>query len=506
MKKQNKEILISCFVLFFLFLSLAFMFPYTGDDWTWGSAAGLEYLETFFSDYNGRYLGNLLVLALTRSKVLDAVVMAVSYASICYFCYEYSENKSRTQIWAAAILFFIMPKSIWAQTIVWTSGYSNYVPSSLITAAYLLCVRNTLKNESGISGRVSWKCMGMLILGISGGLFVENVTIFHIGLSACVIIYILLRFRKCDSEHICFLLGAMIAAGVMFSNSAYHKIVQGDDYYRYTPRTVLETIDMILQNARDILVYIIYDNLLFCGIATILLVALGAYRKSLQNSITKLTSVLSAVHFLSLLLVMCKDSALCVMRQWINLSARMELIFEITIALLYILSILLMVLCYMEKEQVIRMLLPLYCVAGSLLPLLVVSPIGPRCVFIGYFFMMVFAVDLAGYLEIRVIPKDNWLTKLACLIVIMQTLGFVNIFYPVHYYENLRTDFIKKQVEAGEQIVLSCELPNKEYLWNSTPIGGNLSKRYKRFHKLEENLQIEYIPLDELELMSETFR
>lgn len=506
MEKQKRDVLKICFVLFAVFFSVAFLFPYTGDDWTWGSDAGLAYLKSFFHDYNGRYLGNLLVLVLTRSKVLDAAVMAVSYVLICLFCYEYSEEKSRVLIWTAAILFFLMPKDIWAQTIVWTSGFSNYVPSALITAVFLFSARKTADTNFPSSEKFFGKMVWMFLLGFAGALFVENITVFHIGFALLVIIYTFLRFRRYDGSHLSFFLGAVLGACFMFSNSAYHKIAMGDDYYRTTPQSMGEIIETIMEHAGDILTYIIYDNLLFCGIVTILLVILGELRKQSEGKQGSKGQIAVTLHLGCFLLVLCKDTVLCLLGQLTALSWRRELLIGMILALLYVFSIFLVILSCVEKWRGIRMLLPLCCAAGAMIPLLVVNPIGPRCVFVGYFFMMVFTVNLAGYLRAKAVPEEKWLSKLGCLIVLLQAFVFLNIFYPVYCCETFRTDFIKRQAKTGAQSIYTCELPNSDYLWNSNPTGTSLPKRYRLFHNLDENTEFVFIPVDELKALSEAYK
>lgn len=505
MEGQKRDVFPIYMTLFVLFFCIAVLFPYTGDDWTWGSDAGLAYLETFFADYNGRYLGNLLVLALTRSKLLDAVVMAVSYVMVCFFCYQYSEDQSKVLLWFAAVLFFIMPKEIWAQTIVWTSGYSNYVPSALITAAFLLSVRKatyeTFPVSEGTAGKAAW-----MLLGFAGALFVENITVFNIGFALVAILYTFLRFRKMDQSHLAFFVGAILGAWVMFSNSVYHKIVQGDDYYRNTPKGIGESLEMILEHARDILTYIIYDNILFCGIVTVLLVVLTEFRKEAKEKPAGAGPASVLFHLGSFLLVLWKDSAICLVGQFAVLPKRAMLLLEILIALTYVFSIFLVIFCYVEQGRRLRLFLPLCCAAGTLMPLLVVSPIGPRCVFVGYFFMMVFVVDLAGYLRSGLVPESKWFSKVLCLVALIQAMSFVNIYYPVYCSETLRTEFVKKQAENGSKTVLICELPNKDYLWNSNPTGESLPKRYKVFHKLDADIELDFVSLDELKALSETYK
>ena len=38
-------------VTFIILIFLCWMFPYTGDDWAWGSSIGIERLNTWFDNY-----------------------------------------------------------------------------------------------------------------------------------------------------------------------------------------------------------------------------------------------------------------------------------------------------------------------------------------------------------------------------------------------------------------------------------------------------------------------
>ena len=49
-------------LLFVVLCALCFLYPYTGDDWAWGSSIGIERLKTWFDNYRGGYFGNLIVL------------------------------------------------------------------------------------------------------------------------------------------------------------------------------------------------------------------------------------------------------------------------------------------------------------------------------------------------------------------------------------------------------------------------------------------------------------
>ena len=67
---------------FVLLAVLCYLFPYTGDDWSWGSSVGIDRINAGFVDYGGRYFGYIIVLVLTRLRVLKAFVMAGTFFGI----------------------------------------------------------------------------------------------------------------------------------------------------------------------------------------------------------------------------------------------------------------------------------------------------------------------------------------------------------------------------------------------------------------------------------------
>lgn len=499
MNGERKGIIRICVAMFFGFAFLAYLFPYTGDDWAWGSSIGLERLKIFFAGYNGRYVGNLLVLLLTRSKLLDVVVIAASFCLVCWLSCVYSDDRSKASLLLAAVLLLLMPKEMWAQVAVWTAGFTNYVPSALITVAYLIYSKEiTGKNLS--ERKDTWgHSLGLFLVGFCGALFVESITVFHICLSAAVIGYMFLKFRKYRRGHVGFLLGTLVATWVMFSNSTYDRIAQGEDYYRHMPVGLRDTVYFALDQARNILDFILSENLLFCGIVTLLLLALSA---RLVKKGKKWALLPAAFHVCSLLLLLWEDAVCAAITGRFAFPKLLIHTIPIVPPVLYAFSILIMVLCLVEKGRRFGMLLPFYCAVVSLAPLLVVHPVGWRCVFIGYFLMIVFTVDLFGYVCKQMIPQGNWLHRMLGLVVIAQFVLLANIFYPVHHYDTLRLEYIKKQAAEGKKEVLMCDLPNREYLYDSLPDNETLAQRYLLFYGLDTDLKFEFIPYEELEALA----
>lgn len=499
LNRERKGIIRICIALFFGFAFLAYLFPYTGDDWAWGSSIGIERLKIFFAGYNGRYVGNLLVLLLTRSKLLDAVVIAASYSLVCWLSCVYTDDRSKASLLLAAVLLFLMPKEMWAQVAVWTAGFTNYVPSALISVAYLIYSKE-ITGEVLSDRKDTWgQSIGLFLAGFCGALFVESVTVFHICLSAAVIVYMFLKFRKCRRGHVGFLLGTLVGTWAMFSNSTYDRIAQGEDYYRHMPVGLRDTVYFALDQARNILDFILSENLPFCAIITVLLLVLSV--RSVKDG--KKWALLPAVfHAGGLLLLLWEDTVCAAITGSFALPKLVIHTIPIVPPLLYAFSILIMVLCLVEKGRRFGMLLPFYCAVVSLAPLLVVHPVGWRCVFIGYFFMIVFTVDLFGYVCGQMLLKGKWLPRIFGLIVTAQFVFYIHVFYPIHYYDALRLDYAKQQAEEGKKEVLMCDLPNRDYLYDSLPDNETLAQRYQLFYGLDTDLEFEFIPYEELEILA----
>ena len=149
-------------LLFFVLCALCFLYPYTGDDWAWGSSIGIERLNAWFDNYSGRYFGNLIVLALTRSNILKTIVMSACITLIVWMITKTNEGKWQMAT-LVTILIFTAPKAVIRQSIVWTAGFSNYTTSIVLILLYGLFVRN-LFIEDGKKHSNVW-AIPMLILG-----------------------------------------------------------------------------------------------------------------------------------------------------------------------------------------------------------------------------------------------------------------------------------------------------------------------------------------------------
>ena len=512
MKEKFKKILtpytLICGLAILFFGYLAFLFPYSGDDWAWGSIMGIERLEIFFDNYNGRYLGNFVVLAITRSKALKVVLMAISYFLSCWLCYKYSPSKKNATLLFAIFTFLLMPRTIFLQSVVWASGYANYVPSALLSVGYILIIRNITGQDAPKYPKLLF--IATLIMGFCGAPFMENIALFNICLGIAVIGYCIIKFKKVYLTHISFLVGAVAGAVWMFSNTAYKSVATGEDTYRTAATGMEKILEQAEVNIKIICNNLVIENFVICIVITLLLSLLVAdlFRNS-QSKVKKYTAALMLViNIVFLFFVVCKKLKTASYYACTDSFKFFdELWFPIVTTCTLAITALIIVLLCVRKHERFSILLPLYCIPVVVAPLLVVTPIGPRCFYISYLLTMVFAAGIFGYLT-KDIESESSKAKSICgalaIALLLQAIFYISVFVPIHKYDTKRNEFAKIQSENKEDTIVVCYLPNIGYVWCSSPGKEPWPTRYKLFHELE-NVPIKVVSPEEMDKYYEEY-
>ncbi len=490
--KDNRKFIVICVCLLSVFTVLAYLFPYTGDDWSWGSNIGTRRLESFFDNYNGRYLGNLLVLALTRSRMLRAAVVSLTSFFCCVVSCKYSQGKREISLLFSVILFFAMPKVIFTQAVVWTSGFANYVPSALMSVMYILFVKNIMYDEMPKYPRFMF--LFMFGLGFCAALFMENITVFNIILAVFVLVYSIVKFKRMFSAHIGFLVGSVLGAVCMFSNSVYNTIALGKDGYRTIPKGFFDILKNTFKNIFTICENVAIFNITVCvSVSAILSVLVYFHVKKFKGKANKY--VVPAM----ILNVLCVSAF--VLKKILSYpgaydNSPKDLIVKVAFILLVVLyafSIVVIVCFCVEKKQRFAILFPFCCIPASVGPLAFVDPIGARCFFISQLLLMLFAVGLFSYmLEETDFKKFNYKLIFSALTAgtVALTALFVMTFIPVYKTEKLRNEFAKIQSDNNENIIIVGKLPANVYIHTPNPHIDAWTIPYKRFYKLNEDAQL----------------
>ena len=151
--KHRKYLFVTMIILFYFIIAYTSIFKI--DDFRWGTNSGLERLSKNFDDYNGRCFGNYIIIALTRSRVVQAILPTIINTGIVLLIYKLFDKKINLSI----VMLFVLtlPFNVYRQTYGWLSGFANYNTAIflILLIAYLIHKESLdIKNYVFLSGLI----------------------------------------------------------------------------------------------------------------------------------------------------------------------------------------------------------------------------------------------------------------------------------------------------------------------------------------------------------------
>ena len=244
MKKKSKVCWLIYIAAFVVFLYIGYKVPYCHDEGQWGLDERIELMKNGFKDYNGRYLGDLLALLITRSVLAKAVVLAAGVVWLLDVMYKNIrfEEESRTKENTFLLLgvFFLLisiPSTLFQQSYGWPAAFVNFVPPVFLFLIYYNWTEWVYTKQKQPAIPV-WETIMVIPLGISVQLFSENITVFVVFYAVWIVVYTLIRYKKIPLIELNFLWASIAGALIMFSNGAYSRAADGSDGYKEIHTTV----------------------------------------------------------------------------------------------------------------------------------------------------------------------------------------------------------------------------------------------------------------------------
>lgn len=481
-KKNISNFKFQLIIVFILITFLCYFFPYTGDDWAWGTEVGIERLNSFFRNYNGRYVGNLLVLALTRSTIIKSLVMALVIVLLCYNIYFFINKENKKIFWISLIFLLLTPKLIAAQTVVWLSGFTNYVVPTLFILMYFNLFSYVFESQVKFKKRSLFYA---LALGLLNSMIMENITLFNIAISFLLLIYTYWKFKKIDYAQIIFLIATLIGAIFMFTNGAYSMIASDQDNYRSVAQESNIIISSVQLYFDKIYIMFFVNNKLISSFISIMgLLTINKFKKSnLKLNASKVLKIIEFILVFYVFFIVMKT----ITPNWVVLQNYTKYI-EGFAVISWCLALLGLIMFQIKKAIMKKALISLISYVILLAPLFVVNPVWNRNVFPLYIMLVVFGLCLYDY------NKDVWDVKFnhLILIVLASYLYMVSIYGYVYYSDQKRIDKIEDE-KANQDVLEILELPYQDYLWMSEPNGDMWIERYKLFYDIPADTQLKFI-------------
>lgn len=468
---------------------LADLFPYSGDDWAWGSQIGVDRLSTFFADYNGRYAGNLAVLVLTRSSAAVAVTMALAVAAAAFLVLHLARFRTLTGYVLVYALLLATPVDVWRQGIVWTSGFSNYMLATLSMLGVMVAVRSALTRTSDRPSHPVLRGVALFLLAFVGQLFIEHVTILVVAVTGGCVLWSLVTRRGVGASLWCLFVGAVLGAAAMFSNGAYRRAFSGGDGYQKIGSQGGSRTEQMLISLDTIIGT--YGVALNTALNVVLLGLLGLVAARRATHASRATARL----FFGAIGVVALVAAVLVV-WWVPHDASALTSGGIA-SLVLVLVTMACAMVTVEDHEDRRLLL--FVTIGFVLliaPLLVVKPLGPRCFVPSYVLLLVAVAVLArvGLRRLGRVPARTSAYILVAAAAVIGVTAFVvryEIYHRIDEASAARQATARTAVADGASSVVLRHLPyGGRWVHAPDPDFEPWETRYKLFYDLPASLAI----------------
>lgn len=468
--------------LFLFLLVLCFMFPYTNDDWTWGTSMGLNLFFSGFDNYNGRWVGNILALILTRSILLRTITMAFVLTGIIVLISKITNQKNTTIPLIAIFLILGMKSSIWAQGFVWTSGFVNYTVSIFLILIYFYLNRKLFSQEEV---KFSFKSLfPLLLLGFSVSLIMENITIYNLLLAIFVIVFTYIKQKKIYASQISYFIGSILGTILMFSNSAYASILNNSDPYRSVANNGL--MENAINNYFGIIsTHLLFQNIILITFISIILLLIAKKVKK-HNKFQKIICLF--IFFYPLYSILNT-----IFPSW-QILLNYTKYFNGLITFLYAICLFIFPFLFIKdknkKNRMIFVIVSIGIITGLLL---FVNPVGCRNFFPTYILFVLYAA--MAYDELKMKKNiEQEVIKVFKLMIIMLAVYLLSIYVYIFKHDIERTNYIKEAVKNKEKTIYFETLPYEEYVWLSYPIFDKIEYEVKYFYNIPFDTKVVSVP------------
>lgn len=487
--RENKFLLVGVAAIFFLSL----LFPYTGDDlqWnltelSWDSLCALAQSPMV----NGRYLGNLFVIIMTKNIYLRGILLSIILGGIVYII----KRETKVPYLLIWLLLILMPVSIWTQSIVWVSGFTNYVISTLFLLGSLLLLRKSYLSKP------SWKlALGNFILILLGSFFIENVTIFFVIITSVLNVVYFIKNKKVNVSLSVAFLASILGTVLMFMQPAYHMVVTGEDTYRSFGVGVGGLISRCLANyVLWMHKFVAFKNVALITFITILLAYY--YYKNQSSYSKKQRRLLNLSFYLSFSFIIYIFLAR-INGEWSQGLEIMMYVNTIVTSVYLIALFIQIIVLFKKKESFVKLILPLVVIIGLLAPLTIVSPIGPRNFFMVYVLEMIEAFYILKETDLDIKKFDKYM-EMALVIMFVYYLSIYSYVSLINGRRDRYVQYIANETE--ESIVYVPKLPYQDYVHLSTYESEYMIGNYKNFLGVRRDLDFIFIEYGEWKKLVES--
>ena len=454
--KRDRVLLFVCLALLLAaVLWLSWLFPLTGDDWyreelgqNIHSVGDLIYeVAIRWNRGNARVLGNVLAYSAACHPVYRALLRGGILYGLMLVCWKLSGLKGWGGLLGVSAAVLALPRLMFREVYPWAAGFFNYVPPVLTVLAALYLMRGALEGREVPDG--VGRCAALSWLGLCGQLFMETNTLYALLAGAALLVLDWVRRKRPSLPISLFLLGAIVGAVFLFASPAYRKMgVTGGSYQS----ALAGGLTALLEKAKKNLPTVMEQMLTHCPLLYGGLAAVGLLHLRRGRGPVWLRVLTGAV------LAACAAFFAAVQYTAFAPGLRLTLV----VFLLFALAAVGMILLSGVKAVRLPALFLALSAGVSAAPLLAVSPIGPRCLYLPYVLLLLTLLRLTAGLE----PPARLLKAAGPVAAAAAFAFYLILFVPIHETEQRRYAMLEEALAAGVSEVTVPALPHGDYLWN----------------------------------------
>lgn len=491
---KDKKLLYLLGAFLILYVIMLLIIPENLDDWAWGSKEGMDRLKEGFQGYNGRYVSNIIAMGITKvPKVLSAAFCAAVIVGFFAIVKKIVEKKVLLIPFVLSIL--LMSKWMFTQTLIWQSGFANYVVSTAIILLYILFIKQFYDYEKVKAGIFAL----LIIVGFAVQFFVENVTVFFVLEGIFCLVYYFIQKRKINWYYVAALIGNVIGAAVMFINPAYHNALQkNDETYKKINISIsnIKWIKPLWTKFSDETVgFWFYNNRYFMMLLCIVIIIFCISVKIKRQKGFIAISILFMVFFIYKILNFAESTYY--MKEELSIDAVVYLLFFIFV---------IAVVCVGVKDKKTRfiMLATLFSQVPLVFPLALTDPINARCFFGAYFMFVLLMLEMLA-ICLPVIERVELISKykkqiLSGIVVFVMAFMVLSMAKDIrciaylHITNNQKLEYIKHETDKGNKKLTVPYVPfSNIYCVNISPEDVEWQKVYNLYYKFPKKTRYTYI-------------
>lgn len=434
-------------VLLVLLFLLCRLFPLVGDDWfrealgatLHSPAALLREVWARWSTVNGRILGNILAYSAGSRPLLREGMRALFTLLLIWLLSKVTRLEGWPGLLLCTFLVLSLPREMFAQIYPWAAGFFNYVPPVVMLLACLELAGAVLDGQPLEEGPA--RTAVLFLLGFGQQLFIENNTLYALCASFILLAWYGLERRKLSPALLAFFLGCVLGAALLFASPSY-RLITGDEgaYQSGLGGGLTGLIAAAQVNLPEVARYFILDcPILYFG-ATFFVLALAV---QLGRRACWLDWLLLAALALNVQMIHFTAAMAAAVVWWLAVAAALWRWAP-------------------DRSTRARALFFWLSAPVAAGPLLFVSPIGPRCLFLSYVLMLAAIGTVYRTLE----PK-RWQNPAAVILAAGITAFCFHIFLPLHQVEIQRTQAIQTALAAGQAEVTIPAYEHGGWLWDA---------------------------------------